>query len=464
MQTHLIDTPALVFAVKFIMVILVLLSAAHFGVDALATHYFTRVYAQDSAPPELTERERAQVRAATIEADFEPKPIEYVVPRVIEHAHIDAHIPGEGKFVGADLTTMKLELYEDGKLKASYDILSKGRPGSPWETPAGMYAINTKERDHFSSIGSVHMPYSMQFFGNYFIHGWPYYSGGKPVGEGYSGGCIRLSTEDAAAVFAFVDVATPLYVYDTGEDEITPKKALKLNDEPAPNLSSVAYIVADLETGDVLLEKNSQFRRPIASITKLMTALVAYETISYDKPIPLPYKGRQYTIETLVYPLLLRSDNAVSNALAAYHGTDNFLAWMNQKARAIGMKQTTFEDPSGLSYNNVSTAADLFRLARYLYIKNAHILASSKEKSRTIYSIDGASWSMTNQNRYAGDAHFVGGKLGFTDEAKKTGFSVFAVPVAGEIRTVAVIVLGSNDWGGDTNRLIAWLGRAVEAD
>ena len=458
MRTHHVDTPALVFATKLTLVIAVLFSAAHFGVEAMATQYFLRVHAQElNESTEPMRVDRASVQAST----FEANPIRYVTPRQIEHTYIDAHIPPEGKFVGADLTTMKIMLYQDGALEATYDILSKGRPGSPWETPAGMYAINTKTVDHFSSIGRVHMPYSMQFFGNYFIHGWPYYSGGEPVGEGYSGGCIRLSTSDAQAVFEFVDIQTPLFVYDNHEDTEETLDNLVLRNEPAPRVSSLAYIVADLQTGDVLLEKNSQFRRPIASITKLMTALVAYETISYNRPIPLPYKGRNYTVETLVYPLLLRSDNSVANALAAYHGTNNFLSWMNQKARAIGMKQTSFEDPSGLSYNNVSTAADLFRLARYMYTKNAHILAVSKEKRRAIESIDGLEWSMTNQNRYAGDPHFVGGKLGFTDEAKKTGFSVFAIPVGDEMRTVAVIVLGSSDWGGDTNRLVAWLKRAV---
>ena len=69
---------------------------------------------------------------------------------------------------------------------------------------------------------------------------------------------------------------------------------------------------------------------------------------------------------------------------------------------------------------------------------------------------------MKNQNRYAGDAHFVGGKLGFTDEARKTGLSVFAVPFGDEMRYVAVVVLGSNDWKTDSDKLVAWLQKAAQ--
>src|SRR5690606_19090161 len=145
-----------------------------------------------------------------------------------------------------------------------------------------------KNESHFSSIGEVYMPWSMQFYGNFFIHGWPYYPDGTEVSPGYSGGCVRLSTEDSQAVFEFVDVGTPIFVYDTDlegdQESISPSQ---LSNIPLPRVSSKAYLVADLTTGEVFAEKQANTPFPIASITKLMTAVVANETISYASLITI---------------------------------------------------------------------------------------------------------------------------------------------------------------------------------
>ena len=121
-------------------------------------------------------------------------------------------VPKEGPALFADLREMMIRFYRDGALGAEFPIVSKGKPGSLWETPTGSYHIKTKEEDHYSTIGGVWMPHSMQFFGNFFIHGWPRYADGRPVPEGFSGGCIRLSEEDAKRLFELATVGTPLFV------------------------------------------------------------------------------------------------------------------------------------------------------------------------------------------------------------------------------------------------------------
>ncbi|PIP46640.1 MAG: hypothetical protein COX15_00070, partial [Candidatus Colwellbacteria bacterium CG23_combo_of_CG06-09_8_20_14_all_42_19] len=83
--------------------------------------------------------------------------------------------------------------YEKGVFVNEFAILSKGKEGSWWETPAGLYKVQSKEKEHFSSFGRVYQPWSMAFQGNFFIHGWPYYPGGRAVESTYSGGCIRLA-------------------------------------------------------------------------------------------------------------------------------------------------------------------------------------------------------------------------------------------------------------------------------
>lgn len=110
--------------------------------------------------------------------------------RILASLTISDVIPRSGKFIAADLQHMLLYLYQHGTLVTTYPIKTKSRSNTPWETPAGFYTVHTKEPLHFSSIGKVFMRYSMQFYGNYFIHGWPYYSSGKPVSTAFSGGCI----------------------------------------------------------------------------------------------------------------------------------------------------------------------------------------------------------------------------------------------------------------------------------
>ena len=85
------------------------------------------------------------------------------------------YIENEASFVEVDLRKMIVSLYGRGLLLKTLPVTMKGREGSWWETPTGNYKAILKERNHFSSIGKVWMPYSIQFYGNFFIHGLPYY-------------------------------------------------------------------------------------------------------------------------------------------------------------------------------------------------------------------------------------------------------------------------------------------------
>lgn len=456
------------FSLKLLLSVLLLLATAHYGALAFGEHYYDAKpdysrLAHLDARIEVVKQER--VLAGMAQEFYSPHRRQKPRPRSIRHPQISDYIPEEGKFIGVDLTKMELAVFKDGKQVEQFEVLSKGRPGSHWETPSGLYEINYKETDHFSSIGHVHMPYSMHFYGNFFIHGWPYYPDGTPVDEGYSGGCIRLSSKDAKELFDFVDVETPVFVYDKPGE--LPKHRLARIPLRAsartPDINARAFLIADLETGDVYAEKNSHYKLPIASVTKLMTAVVANETISFDKRIPIEYRDQHYVVGDLLYPLLLKSDNDVAHAIADFHGEEHFLSWMNAKARALGMRDTHYDDSSGISAYNESTVSDLFRLARYLYDKKKFILNISKEKKAKIESSEGRTWNVRSNNRFAGDAYFVGGKLGYTTAALKTSLSIFSVPMHERMRTIAVIVLGSQDWKRDSEQLIAWLEKSIAA-
>lgn len=113
--------------------------------------------------------------------------------------------------VEIDLDAMTLTIWKDGAPE-TFPVLSKGDPERTNETPRGEFEALYKAEKHFSSIGHVWMPFSIQFKGNFFIHGWPYYPDGRDVAKGYSGGCVRLSTEDAQRVYEFVKIGTPIHI------------------------------------------------------------------------------------------------------------------------------------------------------------------------------------------------------------------------------------------------------------
>ena len=370
--------------------------------------------------------------------------------RVINTLTIANTIPQTGKFIAADLVGMQLYLYQDGTQVAQYPIITKGRTGTPWETPSGFYAIQSKEVTHFSSIGHVYMPYSMQFYGNYFIHGWTYYPNGTPVSASFSGGCIKLATADAKEVFAFADVGTKVFVYDA--KHATPPATLSLGTTPKPTVSAPAYLVADVDTGDVYAESEARVQRPIASITKLMSALVANEVISLDKKVDVeegeladPQNTASTTLKTfyiddLLYPLLMQSNTAIADSLAGYYGKSGFVRWMNTTAKALDMASTTFADPSGVSADNVSTPDDLYRLGVYLANKKSFVLDITHKQAKTITSLDDSTYHITN-----------------TAVSADTALSIQSLNIGDETRRIAIIVLGSTEQATDTKKLADWI-------
>lgn len=454
------DTDALVFGVKFVMVLLLLFAAAHFGTSTLAMQWFAasvvdeRAHAHLASVREATEETRpTYVRAAYASGVPAPRAREYSLTSVIAEYE---------KVIYIDRTTMNLYLIVDGATSATYPILSIPRAGAGGYLRHAVYPVVDRTTDQYSSIAGVHFPYAVRFSEHLMIHGWPYQPGGTPVSASYVGSGVRLASRDAARVFQFADEKTVVYVNGGDSANVPTLASIELRERALPSVGSIAYALADIETGEILLERNGDANRAIASITKLMTGVIAQELIDDAREIPVRYRGVRYTSFDLLYPLMLRSDNSVSNEYAAFLGTEHFIDAMNAKARTLGMESTSFADPSGLSRYNRSTARDLIRLARYLYTDHEALLAVSKQPSMSIYDDRGRAWVMTNQNRYAGDAYFIGGKLGFTDEARRTGLSIAAVPVGDEVRTVAIAVLGSNDWKRDTDLLIDWLKRSGE--
>lgn len=149
-------------------------------------------------------------------------------------------------------------------------------------------------------------------------------------------------------------------------------------------LSSLSVMVYDQYTGEALYAKNPNLQTPIASITKLMTAMV---TLDAKQPLNQRIKiiqadvdrlkgtssrlplGNTYTREQLLNLALIASENRAAHALGRTYpgGMQGFVEAMNRKARELGMEKTLFVDPTGLSSYNQSTAEDLVKLVDHAY-------------------------------------------------------------------------------------------------
>lgn len=195
-------------------------------------------------------------------------------------------------------------------------------------------------------------------------------------------------------------------------------------------------ILVEMNSGRIIHENNSNERKLIASITKIMTAILTIEnatlneTVRVGKEILKMYGTNIYlqedeliTVEDLLYGLMLRSGNDAAIVLATYIGgtEEKFVDLMNKKAKEIGMENTTFQNSHGLDdYNeNYSSAYDMSLLSTYAY-KNAiyrKIAATPKYNTKTSKK----SYSWTNRNKLISQYKYcTGGKNGYTPKAGKT--------------------------------------------
>lgn len=395
----------------------------------------------------------------------EVKPLNYGVQVSLSQPNFfaetrDAFIDEAVTFIEADLTDMQLRYFADGVLVKNFPILSKGKEGSWWETPAGLYKIEFKKENHFSSFGQVYQPWSMAFQGNFFIHGWPEYRDGSPVPEGYSGGCIRLSTEDAKELYKLVKVNTPVLVHElakTSDDFLYEPKI--------PELKTPHYLIADIESSTVLAASDLDEPAPIASLTKLMTALIAAEYINLDKSvyvtqptfveslIPRLGERNKVSMYSLLQLLLVESSNEAAEVIAGQLGRERFIELMNEKAVSLGLKQTHFADPSGLSAENISSVSDLLRLTQYIYTNRRFIFeVTANQNLKTAY-VSGEFGELINFNKVANLDNFIGGKVGETIAAGQTSVSLHQLDVRGEKRVMAIIILGSLERNADVTEL-----------
>lgn len=252
--------------------------------------------------------------------------------------------------------------------------------------------------------------------------------------------------------------------------------ALAANQAPArQELASGSALLVDLKTNEVLYSSNPDFVAPIASVTKLMTAVVALDAkLPMDQQLPVIIRdvpemrgvysrvriGSEISRKKMLLLALMSSENRAAASLAHHYpgGVPAFVAAMNAKAKALGMTSTHYVEPTGLSEQNVSNAKDLVKLLKATqqypligqYSTTAEHTAAFRKPNYT------QGFRNTNRLVYKADWSIQASKTGFTNEAGHC--LVMRTQMAG--RQVAFVVLdafGKYTHMADASRLKKWL-------
>ncbi len=236
--------------------------------------------------------------------------------------------------------------------------------------------------------------------------------------------------------------------------EILSLSPIPVKSEEVPiGLTAVSALVMDVSSNKVLYEKNTEEALPIASITKIMTAVVAIEEIENLDEVAIVsvnavetpgskiwlYGGENITYKNLLYGLLVSSGNDAAVAIAEnVAGSEElFVQKMNEKATSLGMKNTNFANPHGLDDpENYSTASDIALLAGYA-LKKQFIRGIIDVKEMNISSTNGHAHHITSTNKLLGvDPEIKGLKTGSTLGAGECLVALAVNPYGNEIVTV----------------------------
>ena len=214
----------------------------------------------------------------------------------------------------------------------------------------------------------------------------------------------------------------------------------------APETAAAAFVLMEAGSGRVLASRNETQERSIASTTKIMTCLVALEHSELTEQVTVKrehlregssmylLEGETLTMEELLYGLMLPSGNDAAECIAAHcggsGGSAQFVRWMNEKAKALGMEHTSFANPSGLDEaGHGSCALDMARLAVYA-MQNPTFARIVSTRTASV-----GTRTMTNHNKLlASYSGCIGLKTGYTCAER------------GGMRLIAVTLHDGSDW------------------
>jgi serine-type D-Ala-D-Ala carboxypeptidase (penicillin-binding protein 5/6) len=252
----------------------------------------------------------------------------------------------------------------------------------------------------------------------------------------------------------FADKEFALYPVRTGERD-------------APQLTAEGVFVIDVDSAVPIYEKEAQKILYPASTTKMMTALVAREAYQLDDVLEVPeatyagstmklFPNEKISVNNLLYGLLINSGNDAAEVLAERYpsGREGFISKMNEKSSELGLRNSSFVNPSGLPESgHVSTAWDLGHLAA-MVMKDEELRKIVRTAEATVYGVGGERHILKSTNKLLGTINGLDGvKTGYTDEAGE----VLVSSVVRNNKRIVVVLLKSSDRFGETKQVIDWV-------
>ena len=234
---------------------------------------------------------------------------------------------------------------------------------------------------------------------------------------------------------------------------------LGINITHASTSTAYSYILMDADTGRVIESKNKDKPMLIASITKIMTCILAIENGNIDEIVKVDDSvlksygsgiyisvGEEIKLKDLLYGLMLRSGNDAAIMISTYisGSEEEFVKLMNKKAKEIGMKNTIFYNSSGLdntTRGNLSTTNDMALLTKYA-MQNETYKEIVKTKKHTVKT-NLKTYIWHNKNKLLSYDYVTGGKTGYTEKAKRTLVSTAS---KNNINLIVVTIKDSDDW------------------
>ena len=253
----------------------------------------------------------------------------------------------------------------------------------------------------------------------------------------------------------FPDPQSPIQTSPNAPIQNTQDSQTPPNSPDLLSLHSLSAVLLDGDSGRVLYGRDMDTPRPMASTTKIMTCLIALEHSELTEQVTVKrehlregssmylLEGETLTMEELLYGLMLPSGNDAAECIAAHcggsGGSAQFVRWMNEKAKALGMKHTSFANPSGLDeMGHSSCALDMARLAAYA-MQNPTFARIVSTRTASV-----GTRTMTNHNKLlASYSGCVGLKTGYTGDAGRT---LVTCAERGGMRMIAVTLHDGSDW------------------
>lgn len=239
-----------------------------------------------------------------------------------------------------------------------------------------------------------------------------------------------------------------------------------------PEIEAAAGLIFAPDRNKILYQKNIEAVRPIASLTKLMTAWLVIQEMNLEKAVKVSPRAVQaygdnvglvieekLSIENLLKALLISSSNDAAIALSEAFEENSLVDLMNEKAAELELAETHFVEPSGYDPGNLSTALDLAKLVKYS-LEEELIWQILSQPSLEISSVDGQfNHHLINTNQLLGSRpNILGGKTGYTEEAGGCLILIIEQKVSAE--KLIIVILGAEDRFAQAERLINWLEQA----